>query len=509
MAVSTGSIIATSPPRMRIIRTRSNAADVRKSLHSVFSGRLLITLLCKGPTMSDLLQGERFRLLHGDSRELLKTLDENSIHAIVTDPPYDLTGSGKGGFMGVAWDSTGIAFDPSFWREVYRVMKPGAHLCAFGGSRTFHRMACAIEDAGFEVRDSILSIGCLLAWLTGSGFPKSKNLEGEWEGYGSALKPAMEPIYLCRKPLSEPSIAANVLRWGCGALNIAASRVGTTESDARAMERCNSPKSGRFIPQTEGANILRKYTSSPLDTTVGRWPPNLLLTHSPACQRRSWGQGSLLDGETVTPNGHDRMRLQNSAAKRQFRYTDDGDEWECDPSCCVAELARQSGMSKSTDRQRNNQAGKQGYHGNPNDFQTGGYEDEGSAARFFPQFSYEPVDFWPFKYCAKASRGERDFALDNIPISECADSALRDGGRGKKASNIHPTVKPVALIEWLVRLITPPGGTVLDPFLGSGTCGVACLRLGFPFVGIEQDEAYVKIARARLQQQLPLLTEAL
>ena len=218
--------------------------------------------------------------------------------------------------MGKSWDNTGIANNVEMWKECLRVLKPGGHLLSFGGTRTYHRMASAIEDAGFEVRD-------MIEWVYGSGFPKSHNigkavdkLQGnerevvdnpntrdrtkhdattiftsqevtgwdktkgtsEWEGWGTALKPAHETICMARKPLSEKTVAENCLKWGTGGINIDESRVETSKQDAKDMERCNSPKSGRFIPQENGTSILRKTTSQPLDTTQGRFPANLILS---------------------------------------------------------------------------------------------------------------------------------------------------------------------------------------------------------------------------------------
>jgi len=216
----------------------------------------------------------RYLLYPGDCREVLGAISTESIDAIVTDPPYQLTAARPGGrsaatrgpvmrgFMGLAWDATGIAYDPALWRECLRAMKPGAHLLAFGGTRTAHRMVCAIEDAGFEIRDSIL-------WIYGSGFPKSKNLTGERQGWGSALKPAHEPIVLARKPLAERTLEANVTRYGTGALNIDACRVPAPEGSVVRIAHFESGAKRGF-----GGGLNGGARVSP--QRQGRWPANVI-----------------------------------------------------------------------------------------------------------------------------------------------------------------------------------------------------------------------------------------
>lgn len=298
---------------------------------------------------------EQFTLYNGDSKQILPTLPENSIDAIVTDPPYEL------GFMGKSWDSTGIANDVDLWKEVLRVLKPGGHLLAFSGSRTYHRMTVAIEDAGFEIRDQIM-------WVYGSGFPKSHNLKDKWQGWGTALKPAHEPIVLARKPFTG-TVANNVLTYGTGGINIDGSRVGSEGGSTRGDEPSThlSP-SGAF---NTGHNIVK------LD--AGRWPANFI---------------------------HDGSNE-------------------------VVELL-------------------------------------GEPARFF--------------YCAKAGNRDRNEGLD-----------------GFDNKNHHPTVKPTHLMRYLCKLITPPNGTILDPFLGSGSTGKAAMYEGFKFIGIELTQEYLPIAKARIE----------
>jgi len=378
---------------------------------------------------------EKVTLLNGDCVQELKKLADESVHAIVTDPPYEL------GFMGKAWDATGIAYNSAMWAECLRVLKPGGHLLSFSGSRTYHRMAVAIEDAGFEIRDQIM-------WVYGSGFPKSLDVskaidkaagaerevvgtkksgianKGEgprhtigaskavvvditapataeakhWEGWGTALKPAHEPIVLARKPL-DGTVANNVLQHGIGALNIDGCRVGT-----------------ETVVTTNGKGFAGSFAGGANNNGgtqhVGRWPANFIH--------------------------------------------DGSDE--------VLELFPDTGKStggrigkKSMGNVINVPAGQ---------FETGdpGYGDSGSAVRFF--------------YCAKANKRDRNEGLDN--------------------ANHHPTVKPTMLMRYLCRLITPPDGVVLDPFMGSGSTGKAAVLEGFKFIGIEKETDFFEIATARI-----------
>lgn len=368
------------------------------------------------------------RLLVGDCLEILPTLDADSIDSCVTDPPYGLK------FMGKEWDH-GVPGKP-FWEETLRVLKPGAHLLAFGGTRTYHRLACAIEDAGFEIRDCIM-------WVYGSGFPKSMNVgkaidkaagaerrvvgfdrkkalqqtqasgtkahgvpqeiditapsteeAKQWDGWGTALKPACEPIVVARKPLSEKTVAANVLKWGTGAINVDGCRVETTEnlnSGAYAKEG-SSRHDG-----SENWRYKRDGDAGTYAQPTGRWPANLI--HD--------GSEEVVEGFPQTTSG-----------KRN-------------PSSC--------NKSKTSLSVSIGKFSSDVYDGNT-------YDDSGSAARFF--------------YCAKASKKERN---------------------GSK----HPTVKPLALMKYLVSLVTPPDGIALDNFLGSGTTAEAALE-GFRFLGIEK-----------------------
>lgn len=424
---------------------------------------------------------ERTELLLGDCRDVLRTLADNSIDSIVTDPPYEL------GFMGKSWDASGIAYDVTVWQECLRVLKPGGHLLSFGGSRTYHRMACAIEDAGFQIRDQIM-------WVYGSGFPKSlnvsKSIEGllttgsanktafkhlageqvnrgdwgiakqqfthgqrdtnydetssatrlgklepttdeakEWDGWGTALKPAHEPIVLARKPLVG-TVANNVLTYGVGGINIDGCRVGRADGD-----------------DSSAGN--RTATFGTQDTSSG-------------------GDGS---------GGWS----QNEQGRFPANFIHDGSDE-------VLELFpdAKGGTWNTTKGARhfNNDGEPTGYATSKSD------SSVGSAARFF--------------YCPKASKKDRNEGLDGF--AEKRPDERTTTGMGTfdekgvaKQANHHPTVKPTDLMRYLCRLITPPNGTVLDPFTGSGSTGKAAVLEGFKFIGIEQSAEYIEIAKARIQ----------
>lgn len=384
------------------------------------------------------------QLFNDDCRNALKALPDASVDSVVTDPPYEL------GFMGKGWDASGIAYSAEMWREVLRVLKPGGHVLAFGGTRTYHRMAVAIEDAGFEIRDS-------LHWIYGSGFPKSHNLSDKWQGWGTALKPAHEPIVVARKPLVG-TVAANVQTHGAGALNIDGCRVQYANDADMGAARVPQPAFNSPTGAVYGFKAGEGRNGDVFDPSKGRWPPNILLSHTIAC----------------------------------------GDA--CAKDCPVAEMDRQSGVSKSTGGRTVKRSGG----GNVGSGKTSekewsnddpGYGDTGGASRFFPVFRYQ----------AKASRSERNAGLEAFPESlpkapngsPNAVGATR-GSLSKPRANIHPTVKPVDLMRWLVRLVTPPGGVVLEPFMGSGTTGVACVQEGFAFIGIEREPQYFEICKARI-----------
>jgi len=413
-------------------------------------------------------------LLKGNCLELLAEMPDNSVDSIVTDPPYEL------GFMGKSWDNSGIAYSVELWSQALRVLKPGGHLLAFGGSRTYHRLASAVEDAGFEIRDQIM-------WLYGSGFPKSldvskaidkaagaerpreapqsrkeasiaiaKNGFGAdgwspqtkdaqtkdaqtWQGWGTALKPAHEPIVVARKPLIG-TVVTNVLTYGTGALNIDASRVAhQSEADrasATPQGKVTSNLSAGAAPDVDNAG--RVEVSRP-DTSLGRWPANVI--HD--------GSEEVLEG---FPNVKGQVGMKKTNGGHRFIVGD-------------IETVQQ--------------------------FQTGTF-DSGSAARFF--------------YCAKASKSERNAGLEGFELKRESDRPSDDkpGGDNPRnrtntaSQNFHPTVKPIALMRYLVKLVTPPNGTVLDPFLGSGTTAVAAILEGFNWMGCEMTEDYWPIIEARV-----------
>jgi DNA modification methylase len=425
--------------------------------------------ILKGTSVSESFLNGKVELHCGDLLTVLPMLAENSIDACVTDPPYHLTSIVKRfartseekehfardnhhtgyrrlstGFMGKAWDGGDIAFRVEMWAEVYRVMKPGAHLLAFSGTRTYHRMVCAIEDAGFEIRDTIM-------WVYGSGFPKSHDVSKgidraagaargkvrtamgptgnkyckglgdgrpwmeqaavngfhehdsdepateaarQWEGWGTALKPACEPIVVARKPLSEGTVAANVLRWGTGAINVDGCRV--EASDERSGGFGNGKRPWETGPVGNNTTTI--------GSEIGRWPANLIH-----------------DGSEEVLAGFPETIAATSRTKREFKGWQNVGELRPDPV----------------------------------------YEDDGgSAARFF--------------YTAKADSDDR---------------------LGSK----HPTVKPLDLMQYLVRLVTPPKGLVLDPFAGTGTTGEAAFREGFRAVLIEREAEYQADIRRRMK----------
>lgn len=435
----------------------------------------------------------RLGVRHGDTIETMQKIEGVSVDAAVTDSPYEL------GFMGKRWDASGISYSVEMWSEVLRILKPGGYLLAFGGTRTCHRLTCAIEDAGFEIQDSI-------DWITGQGFPKSLDVgrsvdmelcespgrhfmrklppEGKRKpgdhvcpetpegnghrGEGTALKPAHEPIVVARKPLVG-TVAVNVLEYGTGGINVDACRVGVEKVQINTWNDGAKPFGG-------GAG--HEYTGR---ESVGRWPPNIVLTHRPDCRPvgKRKVKGDLRgDCQGRRPSGFGNVGAESGDAKPNARVY--GDElievWECVEGCPVAEMDRQSGVLKSgmmkAGQRRKKSKGKGGYHDNFPDEATvdGTYGDTGGASRFFPCFRYQK----------KASTKEKN-------------AGLPEGFR-----NNHPTVKPVELMRWLVRLVTPPGGLVLDPFMGSGTTGVACALEGFRFIGIDKDPESIETARFRI-----------
>lgn len=374
------------------------------------------------------------KLLHGNNLDLLRTMPDNSVDAIVTDPPYGLGKEpdalamlrdwmehghhdvkSKKGFMGKEWDA--FVPQPAQWKECFRVLKPGGHVLAFAGTRTQDLMALGLRIAGFEIRD-------LVAWIYGSGFPKSSNLGDEWEGWGTALKPALEPITLARKPLIL-TVAKNMAEYRTGALNIEGCKVHS--EDVSGVRR-------RHGGGVAGNGTSYEMPDSKGEQTPGRWPANVIHDGS--------DEVTGLFPETKSGN-------LNAGHKRGVGHT----SWEGGGGTIAKDY--------------------------------GG--DSGSAARFF--------------YAAKVSAKERNEGLEHLPDHDWqGDGAAvpeRENRPFNPSKNHHPTVKPIALMRYLCRLITPPGGTILDPWMGSGSTGKAAKLEGFDFIGMEQDAGYFAIAQAR------------
>lgn len=360
------------------------------------------------------------KVILGDCLIEMAKIEENSIDFIVTDPPYGLK------FMGKQWDHgvPGI----NFWKEAMRICKPGAMMAAFGGSRTHHRLMCAIEDAGWEIRDVVM-------WLYGSGFPKSHNHFG-FEGYGTALKPSHEPIILAMKPL-DGTFAQNAEKWGVAGINIDDSRVGANGGTTKGSFPNEESKTCYGNGLNGSCEIV--------ELNKGRWPANLILSEEAA---------ELLDQMSgVLKSGSGNKNISNRDYRNAFG----------------------KGLGKG--------------------YGEGIGGDSGGASRFF--------------YCAKASSAERNRGLEGLPLKECqtgcgGDMPVDDDGNDrdrfkKKAQNFHPTVKPLSLMKYLLKLLAPPGDPiVLDPFCGSGSTLVAAKELGIRAIGIEKSEEYCEIAKARV-----------
>jgi len=422
-------------------------------------------------------------MLHlGDCREAMAAMPADSVDAIVTDPPYHLTTGKKGGtgpasvnlespygrarvttgFMGMGWDGGNVAHDPAIWAEVLRVAKPGAYLLAFGGTRTYHRLACAIEDAGFEIRDQI-------GWAFGSGFPKSRN--GSWGG--TALKPAWEPIVMARKPLVG-NVGENVQQFGTGGLNIDGCRV-PVEDDAYA--RNFSGDRGHDGTRDDNAT-----GSTSMRMGGGKRPLREVAPMRDDVEYAGNALAGRVDGSLQTSKAVGETDLGRWPAN----LIHDGSEE------VLAVFPRAPGQQRSVGPEHGTKDSVNvfGDYGARETFNPRG--DAGSAARFF--------------YCAKASRDDRNEDLHGMatkPLNwssgEQSPGTFQSENTNREAQNHHPTVKPTALMRYLCRLVTPPGGTVLDPFMGSGSTGKATEREGFRFIGIDLDPAYFAIACERIE----------
>lgn len=448
------------------------------------------------------------------------------------------------------WAIGFVAFTTDWSTEAYRVLKPGAHALVWALPRTSDLTELGLRAAGFEIRD-------VVTHLFGSGFPKSLDVSkaideflgterpvvGEkeqrnpyigsdglqfrdapdytgqteaitapgsdeaarFDGWGTALKPSSEHWILCRKPLGEDTVATNVLKHGTGAINI---------DDCRTRLNGEEPPKGSgkrdSWREKEGRTDRQEWNGGNVTSTDGRWPSNLVLTHHADCKRAG--------PKTVASDRHDPAErgaggLGTAGHKGQTglaeqRLTEETvDAWFCAPGCPVYELDLLTGDRPSGARKAGARKGM-GYHGAQGD---GGPEiepSEGGASRFFPQFAWtvEDRNAALFLYCAKASRSERNAKCETLEERDMLWSSgthnpgsFQAEGTNRKARNFHPTVKPIELMRWLCRLITPPGGLVLDPFLGSGTTEKACVLEGFDCIGIEREADYVAIARARTQ----------
>lgn len=530
------------------------------------------------------------KIICSDNLAALREFADNSIDSVVTDPPYGLGKEpdamqvlkdwidhgyhevkAKGGFMGKSWDS--FVPQPNFWKEVYRVLKPGGHVLSFGGTRTYDWMVMSLRLAGFEIRDQ-------LQWIYGSGFPKSMDIskaidkqagaerdvigvdgtrpiqtkgrinsqasaEGsfereaniktapftnnakQWDGWGTALKPAVEPICLARKPIEENTIADNVIKNGTGALHIDTCRQpfqSEKDKESATFGRGTDIMGGNFVGATHSTGQTN-IEANP----KGRWPANVIFSHHPDCEY----VGQKKVSGTCRGNGNAAKGEQSKGTVKSMRRggaivdrTDENgqeiiDQWNCHPDCSVNMLDQQSGILKTGAMKKAYTYTNTGTSFGSPSGQTKSFHkaNEGGASRFF--------------YCAKASRSERNKGLENVFVghnvkftseggawqcTKCdrkynytADICPKCGSQERELYNVgsrpvantHPTVKPVKLMQWLVKLITPPGGTCLDPFNGSGTTGIACKLEGFNYIGIDDIQEHCDTSKARIDAWQP------
>lgn len=380
----------------------------------------------------------------------MREFPDNHFDSVVTDPPYGLN------FMGKKWDADVPSVE--VWAECLRVLKPGGYLLAFGGSRTYHRLVCRIEDAGFVIHP-------MLGWIFGTGFPKATRVDLEgmdgWRYGLQSLKPALEPICMAQKPMSERTGTANVARWGTGAVNIDACRVEWPDGIAPSIgtpEWGGPQKKLSAVTGQDGETVER---SAPSD--LGRWPAN--VAHD--------GSEEVLAEFPDAPGQQAPISSTAPSDKTSVVY---------------GRMKREGEASANAENQ-----GAVGFKMRPGDRRL----DISSAARFF--------------YCAKPTNAERNMGCEHLPkkqsgmLSETSGQHItrRDGKAPAPAPNNHPTVKPIALMRWLCRLVTPTGGLILDPYCGSGSTLCAADAEGFQAVGIELDEAFAAIAEARRKAQQP------
>jgi len=410
------------------------------------------------------IRRQGWQLLEGDSEELLKQLPDNYCDSMVTDPPAGIS------FMNAEWDrdkggrDEWIAWLGYVMFEALRVLKPGAHALVWAIPRTSHWTAMALERAGFEIRD-------VIDHLFGTGFPKSLNFDG---GFGTALKPAKEHWILARKPCAW-SLTKNFREYGTGVLNIDGCRITTSDNlDGGAYAKNATPLAGQ--------------------DPAGRWPANVVLSHADDCII-SWRK----ETRSIPKQA---FSFRTGEEGPGYEVVFDGEDIVCADHCPVKLLDDQSGelVSKWGRQLTTGHAAGMVYNYREKDFDADRLEaftgDMGGASRFF--------------YCAKPDRGERDIGCDHLPLKMGGELVGRKegsaglanpragAGRTSGGRNAHPTCKSLRLMRWLCRLVTPPGGLVLDPFTGSGSTGAAALAEGFRFLGMELSPEYVEIARARL-----------
>ena len=515
-------------------------------------------------------------IIHGDCLDVLKTLADNSVDAVVTDPPYGLS------FMGKKWDYDVPSVE--IWAECLRVLKPGGHLLAFAGTRTQHRMAVRIEDAGFEIRD-------MIAWVYGSGFPKShnvsiaidkinglphrgkalvvagrgerKDIQGkdanpkpqdiepyapateaarQWQGWGTALKPALEPITVARKPLIG-TVAENVLAHGTGGMNIDGCRVeGAIEGDPLRFQKTN------------GGDFVARFNDAPVVRSEGRWPANLIHDGGEPAEllgdaARFFKTSQLEDSEWLAQNLrlYDALIVPQSLSPQSLADAiaqSDAATLALPEGTALsvlkvhstsATLSELKNLAEPVIKAIQNIGPKflqewQRLRLSPLDSpvsvvaqreQTGimtitvsHWKSDGSAEPVIFSITPKSAEHGAlgsrFRYCAKASKRDRDEGLDGFATASRGalnmrnDShAERNGNTPEPRANTHPTVKPTDLMRYLCRLVTPPNGIVLDPFTGSGSTGKAAVLEGFQFIGIEREAEYVEIAKARIAVAKP------
>lgn len=471
------------------------------------------------------------RVLHGKNQDVLKDFPSNFFDSIITDPPYEL------GFMSKKWDATGVAYSVEMWQEVLRVSKPGATLFCFGGTRTYHRVACAIEDAGWIIKDSMM-------WVYGSGFPKSTNIskqldkeagkerevigpepytqpangglwkfsnsgdiEGrriqkfitkpatdiakQWTGYGTALKPSFEPIILAMKPLEKGlTYAQNARKHGVAGLNIDAGRIGTEIMP----EQVRGKSDPRWKICVEGGVTLEH---------KGHWPANVILSHSPDCVQvgtKQINKGALEGGYTYDDKEYKVEGFVKDCKPEapSNRGQETIDVYACVPDCPIRIMD-----SQNCTRTKEGYFGEHGGLGKAGDVQTT-YGDSGGASRFF--------------YCAKASRSERESGLkDFVPCVKCGEIGttfhFANDVKENCLRNPHPTIKPLAIMEYLCKLIKMPerrnsegniqSQVILDPFCGSGSTLLVADKVGLKYIGIDMGIDNVLIASSRSIDTVP------